>query len=148
MAQTYSNLLTHIIYSTKGRVPMISAEFSPRLYSYIGGIAREMGAVLLEAGGVEDHVHLLVRYPPRIAVADLVRVVKTNSSGWAGEVFDPAFAWQGGCAAFSVSESGVEEVRGYILRQEEHHRTVSFKDEVRAFLRKQGIDFDERYFWE
>ena len=147
MPQTFSNMLTHVIYSTKDRVPLITPDIKPRLYAYIGGIARELESTLLAAGGIEDHVHLLIKYPPKLAVSDLVGKIKSNSSGWAHREFGD-FAWQNGFTSFSVSESVVPDVRAYLAGQEEHHRKVSFQDEVRTFLRLHGIDFDERYMWD
>lgn len=146
MPQTFSNLLVHVVYSTKDRAPLITADKRPRLYAYIGGIVRELDSTLIDIGGVEDHVHLLIHYPPKIAISELVGKIKANSSKWANEEFG-GFAWQGGYAAFSVSESGKRALRAYIASQEEHHRRVSFQDEVRAFLRKHGLECDERYMW-
>jgi putative transposase len=146
MGHTYSNLLVHIIYSTKDRAPFITPDLKPRLYSYIGGIVRNLDGVLVEIGGIEDHVHLFVRFPPKLAIAELVGKVKSNSSKWAKREV-PDFAWQAGYAPFSVSESAAADVQRYILNQEEHHRTMSFQDELRAFLRRNGIEFDERHIW-
>lgn len=143
MPQTFSNLLAHVIYSTKDRQPLITPEIKPRLYAYIGGITRELEGTLIDIGGVEDHVHLLLKCPPKLAVSELVGKIKSNSSGWAHREFG-GFAWQNGSASFSVSESAVPDVRAYLAGQEEHHGKVSFKDEVRTFLRVHGIAFAER----
>jgi putative transposase len=145
MANTYSNILAHIIFSTKHREPTIDAELKPRLHAYMGGVVRNTDGTLLAIGGVEDHVHLLVQYPPRMAASDLVRDVKANSSRWVREECERTFAWQTGSAIFSVSESVAPDVKAYIERQEEHHRSVSFKDELIAFLRKHNVEFKEEY---
>jgi putative transposase len=145
MANTYSNLLAHIIFSTKGRERLIDADLKPRLYAYIGGVLRNIDGSLLAIGGLEDHVHLLLRYPPRAAASDLVRLVKSNSSKWIHEELERSFAWQTGSAIFSVSESVVPDVRACIERQEEHHRGVSFKEELIAFLKRNSVEYRDEY---
>lgn len=144
MPRTFVNLAVHIIFSTKHRQPWIAEEIAPRLYSYIGGIARSERAVLDRAGGVEDHVHLLLSLPATLSVADANRIIKTNSSKWIHDTYPAlrAFGWQDGYAAFSVSLSNMEAVRRYIDGQREHHRTMSFRDELVMFLRKHGIEFE------
>jgi putative transposase len=150
MAQTLTNLLTHVIFSTKDRLPLIARSLKPDLLAYIGGIVRELGGKLLAANGTADHVHLLLRLPPTAALADALRVVKTNSSRWVHETNKGhrKFRWQAGYAAFSVSESNVPEVTRYIGAQEGHHRRISFREELVAFLKKHGVEYDERYIWE
>ena len=150
MAHTYTHLLTHLIFSTKGRVPFIDSSLKPRLLPYMGGIVRELDSTAICINGTEDHVHLLIASPPALAIADLMRVVKTNSSRWVHLEFPDraAFAWQTGYGGFSVSGSNVEAVRQYILDQEEHHRRLSFQEEFIAFLKRHGIAYDERYIWE
>ncbi len=148
MPQSYTSLHYHLIFSTKHRAPLISPELQPRMCDYIGGLVRAEGGTLLAAGGVADHIHLLVQLGPTRAVADVLRVVKTNSSRWVGDL-SPAsgFGWQTGYAAFTVSRSQLETVEGYIGRQEEHHLRLSFQDELRTLLRRHGIVPDERYLW-
>jgi len=111
---------------------------------------RELGGKLLAANGTADHVHLLMRLPPRLALADAVRVVKTNSSRWVHQsrALRRRFQWQAGYGAFSVSQSNVPEVVRYIRNQEQHHRRESFREELLAFLKRHGIEYDERYIWE
>jgi putative transposase len=149
MPNTYTNLLFHIVYSTKYRKPLITLDRQDDLYGYIGGIIREQKGILLTAGGMADHVHLLAKLPPTIAVSDMLRLIKANSSKWANERGDVTdFEWQAGYAAFSVSESQGGRVRGYIETQEAHHRRLPFRDEYLALLRKHNIEFDERYVFE
>ncbi len=150
MAHSFANLLTHVIFSTKDRQPLIDAELKPRLFAYLGGIVHELGGVALLINGPADHVHALVKLPHTLAVADAMRVIKTNSSRWVHETWPArrAFAWQAGYGAFSVSPSHVEAVRAYIAGQEEHHRRVTFQEEFVEFLRRHGIEYDERYIWE
>jgi REP element-mobilizing transposase RayT len=117
--------------------------------AYVGGTLREMGAVLVAMNGMPDHVHMLVSMPASVAVADLVRAVKANSSRWIHERWPQRrkFAWQQGYGAFSVSESATSQVKRYIEEQEEHHRMLSFEDEFLVLLKKHNIAFDERYLW-
>jgi len=143
MPRSYASLLIHIIFSTKGRTPSLADAFADRLFAYMGGIVKGMGGVPILINGPADHVHLLVSMPAKVAVAELVRVVKANSSKWAhGEQFQ--FEWQSGYGAFSVSNSKQREVRDYIASQQEHHRHVSFQEEYLALLTRHGVNFDER----
>ncbi len=148
MPHTLTNLVMHAIFSTKERMPLIDADLKPHLHAYLGGIVRELGGVALTINGVADHVHMLVILPPVVAVADALRVIKSNSSKWVRDTRGKKFNWQGGYAAFSVSESNVAAVSRYIARQEEHHRRVTFKDEFAAFLRKHRVEYDERFIWD
>lgn len=150
MAHTYTNLLAHVIFSTKERRPFIDAELKPRLLSYMIGIMREPRGNVLGIDGTPDHVHLLVALPPAVSMADALRVLKTNSSRWVHDVWPQrrSFGWQTGYGAFSVSQSNVGSVLRYIAEQEEHHRRVSFKEEYVEFLKKHGIEYDERYIWD
>jgi putative transposase len=150
MARTYTNLLFHLVFSTKDRIPFIGPSIRDELHAYMGGIIRDLGGIALEIGGVEDHVHLLVKLKPTLALADVLRELKSGSSKWLNEekMKLRKFGWQDGYAAFSVSESQAGRVRAYIKNQVEHHRQVSFQDELRELLRKHGIEFDERYMWE
>jgi len=144
MPHTYTQLLVHITFGTKHRRPWIKDDFRPRLHGYMSGIVRELGGRILAVNGTADHVHLLLALPPSVAVADAMRVVKTNSSRWIHEEFPEmrGFCWQAGYAAFSVSQSNLDTVRGYIQGQREHHRKTTFQKEYIAFLRKRGIEFD------
>src|SRR6266576_1330067 len=147
MSDSYTNLLYPIVFSTKARRPIITAEYEVRLYDYIGGTIRSLGGISLELNGTEDHVHLLAKLRPDRALSDVLRDLKANATGWMHDVF-PAlkdFSWQRGYGAFTVSQSNVEEVRRYIARQKEHHRKVSFRDEFIQFLQANGIKYDERF---
>ncbi len=147
MAQTLTSLLTHIIFSTKLREPLIDAKDEAALYAYIGGICRNHGSPLLDAGGTEDHVHLLVSLSKNIAVAELLLDVKRDSSSWMKTRDVARFGWQDGYAAFSIGQSQVEDLKRYLSRQKEHHKTKTFQEELLEFLRKYGIAYDERYLW-
>jgi len=147
MPGTYSQLLLHIVFSTKGRTPLITTEVAERLYPYMGGIVRAEKGVLYDIGGVADHVHLYLRWRPDGAVSDLMRTVKARSSKWVHDTFpsEQDFAWQEGYAAFSVSQSNVPEVVAYIRNQAEHHKKMSFEEEFVALLKRHGIQYDQRY---
>jgi len=143
-------LLIHIVFSTKGRAPLISGEIQDDLHAYLGGIIREIGGKALIVNGTVDHVHVLIRTPTTRSSAEIVRLLKANSSKWIHQKWPQqrGFTWQSGYGAFSVSESPVDSVRAYIASQQEHHKKISFQDEFRAFLRKNNIEVDERYLWE
>lgn len=149
MPHSYSRLLTHIVFSTKGRKPFIDSALESRLFPYMGGIARQLGGTLVIANGIDDHVHLLVQLPSSIGVAESVRKIKANSTLWIHEAFPErsAFCWQRGYAAFSVSNSNVRAVAAYIERQKVHHQKSSFRDEFIELLRSHDISPDERYLW-
>jgi REP element-mobilizing transposase RayT len=148
MPHTHTNLLTHIIFGTKDRMPLIPSDIKPQLHAYIGGIIRGLGGKAYVVNGTNDHVHLLVSLPPLLSLSDAVRVLKANSSRWMrSEKKAGKFGWQPGYGAFSVSQSNVKAVSEYIGHQEEHHRKVSFRDEFVAFLKRHDIDFDEHFLW-
>jgi putative transposase len=140
--------LLHFIFSTLGRRALIKAEFRDDLFAYLGGIVREMNGSALIINGTGDHVHMLVRIRPVHSSAEIARVVKTNSSRWVREKWSREFAWQTGYGVFSVSESNVAAVTKYIAGQEEHHRKHSFQEEYVAFLRKNHVEYDEKYIWD
>ncbi len=150
MAHTFTNLLAHIVFSTKEQHPLITPDVKNRLHPYMGGIIREMKGTALIINGIEDHVHILSLMPTTIALSDFMRELKANSSSWVKQTFPTHhdFAWQTGYSAFSVSKSATEDVRAYIARQEEHHRRISFKEELIAFLKKHEIEYDERFVFD
>lgn len=147
MAGTYTKLCYHVVFSTKGRRPFITTGIKDELYKYIGGIIRGIGGASLEINGAADHVHILAILPPKIALSDALRDIKSNSSKWIHETKPDLqmFGWQDGFAAFTVSRSHVEAVRIYIRDQESHHEKGDFKQELIALLQKHGVEYDERY---
>jgi putative transposase len=149
MPSTYTNLLYHIVFSTKDRLPLITEEFKEELYSYIGGIIRAESGVQLEIGGVNDHVHILAKFKSAVSVSEMLAKFKANSSKWANEhkLKVRKFGWQEGFAAFSVSESLVPVIRKYIQNQTEHHRKQTFQEEFVALLERHGIEYDPQYLW-
>lgn len=144
---SFTNLAYHIVFGTKERRPCITT-IKDDLHAYLGGAIRGERGIPIAVGGVADHVHLLVKLPASVAVADVVRVIKANSSKWAGERDSHWCGWQSGYAAFSVSQSNVEAVAEYVRGQEEHHRRRTFEEEFVALLERHGIEYDERYLWE
>ena len=149
MSGTYTNLLYHLVFSTKNRIPMISERLKGDLYSYMGGIVRGEGGVLLEIGGMPDHVHLLTKFKPTKSVSEMLNRIKAKSSKWVNEEKPGLrkFGWQDGYAALSVSQSGAGRVKRYIQNQQQHHRRQTFQDEFIALLEKHGIEYDQRYLW-
>ncbi|MFG0264901.1 MAG: IS200/IS605 family transposase [Rhodopirellula sp. JB055] len=150
MPSTHHGLLIHVVFSTKQRFKLLKPIWRNELHSYIGGIASEHRATLLRAGGIEDHIHLLLKIHPSMAIADTVKLLKGNSSKWinAHQMVPAKFEWQRGYGAFSVSESMSETVKRYIENQEEHHRRQTFQDEYLAFLEKHNVKFDPRYVFD
>ena len=150
MPQSFTCLHYHLVFSTKNRLPAITADLQPRLYAYLGGILRSEKSILLAAGGTADHVDLLCSLSKELAVAEALRLLKANSSKWVHETFPQhrSFAWQAGYGAFAVSSSHLDSVKRYIGRQAEHHRRWSFQEEFVAFLRKHRIEFKEQYLWD
>ena len=147
MSQSFTNLLYHIIFSTKDRRPLITIDHQPRLYEYIGGVLRGVGGISLGIDGMEDHVHVLAKLRPDRSLSDVLRVLKSNATGWMHDVFPRLadFSWQRGYAAFTVSQSNLKHVQQYLARQKVHHRKVSFRDEFITFLKANRIEYDERY---
>ena len=147
MGDSYTNLLYHIVFSTKDRRPLLTADCEVRLYDYIGGTIRDLGGICLALNGTEDHLHLLAKLRPDAALSDVLRRLKANASGWMHRVFPRLedFTWQRGYAAFTVSHSHVRRVSHYIARQKTHHQKTSFRDEFIQFLKAHEIEFDERY---
>ncbi len=147
MVNSFISQLMHCVFSTKERRPFITPEIQPRLLAYMGGIARENKMKLLAAGGVDDHVHLLVSFPSTISVAKGMQLIKGGSSKWVHETFPghKFFAWQEGYGAFSIGVSDVERTTEYINHQPEHHGKMDFKTEFLAFLKKNEMEYDERY---
>ena len=145
MGSTFFSLHYHLIFSTKQRVPMIQAEWRPRMHAYMGGIIRGFNGVAEIVGGVSDHVHLLVSLRPVHCIADVMRDLKKDSTNWVKGNFDSRFGWQEGYAAFSVSPTNTESVKRYIAEQERHHAKKSFVDELKECLAQAGIEYEEKY---
>lgn len=150
MPQSLSNVLVHIVFSTKHRKPLIDDSIRDELHGYIGGIISNLKGTLLHAGSGEDHIHLLAVEPRTTSQADLIEAIKTGTSKWI-KTKGPRyvdFHWQGGYGIFSISPSHRPALEAYLDGQAEHHRKESFQDEFRRLLKKYEIEFDERYVWD
>ena len=150
MPQSLANVLVHLIYSTKNRHPWLTLEVRPALFAYQTGAFRELDSPAVVIGGERDHVHALFVLSRTRALSDVIEGVKRSSSKWLktqGRALSD-FQWQRGYGAFSVAQSQVRRVRQYIESQEEHHKTVSFQDEFRAFLQRYRVEYDEQYVWD
>ena len=149
MAQSFSNMLVHIVFGTKNREPWLKQEVSRELYSYLARAAETFRCPALRVGGANEHVHLLCNLARTMTVAKLVEKLKVDTSFWLkkrGGAFE-SFYWQAGYGAFSVSAANSEQVSRYIQNQRRHHESQSFQDEFRTLLRRAGIEWDERYVW-
>jgi putative transposase len=149
MSHTYTQLTYHVVFSTDGRRALISERVRAKLHAYLGAAINDSFGRVRRVGGTADHVHMLLDLHQSHAIADCLRVVKSNSSAWVHETFPRLrdFAWQEGYGAFSVSASAISRVATYIETQEEHHRRVSFREEFIALLERHGIEYDEKYLW-
>ena len=147
MSHTFVNALFHCVFSTKQRRRLITPALQERLWPMMGGIAREQGLKALTIGGVEDHVHLLLSLPATIPLAKAIQLIKGASSKWVHDTFPEhsLFAGQEGYGAFSIGVSQADATLAYIRSQPEHHRQTTFQEEFRMFLKKHGIEYDERY---
>jgi len=150
MPQSLASLHLHIVFSTKNREPWLTDEYIERLYEYIGGTLRKSKCALIAAGGIPDHVHLLVSMSRELSVAAVVQLVKSNSSRWIHDSFAElaAFNWQSGYGAFAVSYSNIPAVQTYLANQKQHHAKKSFQTEFRQLLRRHEIEWDEQYVWD
>jgi REP element-mobilizing transposase RayT len=148
MAQSLAKVLVHFVFSTKNREPLVSVETRPELHAYLVGILANRNCPALQVGGTADHVHLLFSLGRTTTVADIVEEAKTGSSKWMKRRGVSAFSWQAGYGAFSIGQSQVPAVVRYIRQQEQHHRRLTFQDELRGLFHRYDISFDERYVWD
>jgi REP element-mobilizing transposase RayT len=147
MAHTYVVLLVHCVFSTKGRVKSLKSDVQPRLWSFVGGIARKNGFKALVVGGAEDHLHVLLSLPATIPLAKAVQLLKGASSRWMNETYKNQFSWQEGYGAFTIGISQKSHTVAYIEGQTEHHRERDFQQEFVAFLEKNGVEYDPKFVW-
>jgi REP element-mobilizing transposase RayT len=150
MASTLTKILLHIVFSTKHRADMIPPEVEDDLYGFIGGVCRRMDSTLKVAGGTTNHLHLLVNLDRTVSLSDLMLNIKRDSSKEVKKLAPHLrdFHWQDGYFAFSIGESGVEDLTTYIRRQKEHHKNIDFKDEVRTLLQRYKVEWDEAFVWD
>lgn len=147
MANTYTQIYIHVVFTVEGRQSLIRRENKQELHKYITGIVQDKGQKMIAINSMPDHVHILMGIKPNIALSDLVRDIKSNSSKFINERnwVMGKFGWQEGFGAFSYSHSQLNTVAGYIKNQEEHHSRKSFKDEYLEILRKFNIEYDSKY---
>ena len=146
MPSTYLSLHFHLVFATKHRQPLIAPAWRLRLHEYLGGTIAGLGGVPQGAGGVADHVHMLVGLKATQSLADVMRELKKASSAWVHETIGLRdFAWQEGYAGFTVSATARPVVQRYIPHQEEHHRFRSYREELVEMLQRAGIEYDPRY---
>ena len=141
MSHSYSHNPVHLVFSTKERRKLIPTKSRSRLWTYLAGICKNNRIFVHEIGGMEDHVHMLMEIPLRLAFSDAIKEIKTGSSQWMG----PRFSWQIGFGVFGVSESNVDKVIRYIRNQEMHHRKMTYDEEFIALLKKHRVPYDPRY---
>ena len=151
MPQSLAKILIHTVFSTKDRRPYLhDRALRDEMHAYLGGILSNLGCQPIIVGGVADHVHLLSTLARTSTPADMVKEIKRSSSLWVKSKSPQlqAFGWQNGYGVFSLGFSQISDVKRYIANQEEHHRKISFQDELREFLRRYEVEFDERYMWD
>ena len=144
MPHSYSQNIVHVIFSTKDRRKLIPKEFQPKLWAYVAGVCKNHGIHVEAICGTDDHIHLLVRVPAAMSVANAILTIKSNSSKCVNEQAR-RFEWQEGYAAFSVSASLAARVARYIDTQEAHHRRMTFEAEFMSILKKHGVKFDPNF---
>lgn len=151
MPQSLAKIIVHIVFSTKDRVPFLKDQgIRNEMHAYLAAVFKRMADPAMIVGGTEDHVHLLWTWPRDKEGSKIIGEAKRCSSKWVkdkGGVLG-GFQWQKGYGAFSIGQSQIETVKKYIRNQEEHHKRVSFQEEYLAFLKKYGVEYDERYIWE
>ncbi len=150
MPQSLSQVLAHIVFSTKERRPWLDPAIRPRLHAYLATVCRDCDCQAYRVGGPADHVHIAARLARTLTQAALLEKIKKTSSAWIKQRGNQyaEFYWQAGYGAFSIGWSQLEELTRYIDRQEEHHRTETFQEEYRTMLQKYRVEFDERYVWD
>lgn len=144
---SYIKLNFHLISGTKNRRPLITDDIRPRLVKYLGGIIRGFDGVMFDAGGANDHMHVVASLNARHALADVMRDLKGDASTWIHKTFPSAsdFDWQDGYSAFTVSESQLPAVIEYVRGQRKHHAKMSFDEELSKLLKLHNVAFDPKY---
>ncbi|MBK8808081.1 MAG: IS200/IS605 family transposase [Bacteroidales bacterium] len=150
MANTYTQINIHAIFAVKGRENVITEKFRDELFKYISGMLKNIGQYPLAVNGYRDHIHVFFELHPTKALSEIIGQVKANSSKWINDKHKVLgkFAWQEGYGGFSYSRSQRDDVINYIINQEKHHKTSSFRDEYMNLLKKFEIDFKDEYVFE
>ena len=150
MPQSLSQVIIHIVFSTKERRPWLDPEIRPRMHAYLATVCRDCECQAYRVGGTADHVHIAARLARTISQADLLEKIKKTSSAWVkrqGSKYEDFF-WQAGYGDFSIGWSQLDDLVRYIEHQEEHHRIKTFQEEYRELLKKYQVEYDERYVWD
>lgn|SRR5262245_36009764 len=147
MANTFSQIYIQTVFAVSERQSLIKHDFKEELYKYITGIVRNQGQKLITINGMPDHIHILIGLRPAMALADLVKEIKTDSTKFVNKrrFVRGRFSWQEGYGAFSYGHSQLDKIIRYIQNQERHHQRQSFRDEYMTLLRKFDIAFEEKY---
>ena len=151
MPQSISNVILHIVFSTKDRYPYLDPAVRERMHGYLATLCRDLESTCYKVGGVADHVHVIATLPRTVTQSDLLEDIKKKSSKWVKQIDRTRygkFAWQRGYGAFSVSASKLDDVVEYAANQEEHHRVQTFQDEYRKLIAKHNIEYNEDYVWD
>lgn len=150
MSQSLSNVLIHVIFSTKNRANWIISPVEDQLHRYLATTCTSLKCPALEIGGTENHVHILCRLSRTITISKFLEKIKTGSSKWIKTKSNrlSKFSWQNGYGAFSIDVSNITALKKYVVTQKEHHKHKTFKQEFRAFLERYQIEYDERYVWD
>lgn len=150
MANTYSNLFYHFVFSTKRRARFTTADIENRVWAYIGGVARKHGMTAVQVGGIENHIHALIMAKPTMEPSRIALFIKGDTSRWIHETFSELadFGWQDGYGIFSVSKTKVAAVVKYIQNQREHHASETFEEEYERIMKIHGVEFDPRYLFD
>ena len=150
MSQSLVDIILHLVFSTKERRPWIKPDVEEELYQYIFGVGRNLGCPIIKINGVEDHIHVLIQLGRTTPISKLISEMKSSSSRWIKTKGDhyKDFSWQGGYGGFSVSRPNLEGAKKYLSLQKEHHKTMTFKEELLAMLKRAQIPYDEQYLWD
>ena len=150
MANTYTQIYIHLVFAVKGRVNLVSPQWKDELYKYITGIVTNKKQKLIAINGMPDHIHILLGMKPDIALSDLVRDIKANSSKFINEqkFVTGKFEWQQGFGAFTLGHSQMDVIIQYINKQEEHHTAKTFKEEYIEFLKRYEIEYKTEYIFD
>jgi len=150
MSQSLSKVLLHLVFSTKNRELWISAAIQPELHAYMAGACRAVGSEAYRVGGTEDHVHIACGLPRTLTMSKLLEEIKKSSSAWMKQQngAQASFAWQAGYGVFSVGQSQLPALLDYIDNQKGHHSKRTFREEYLDFLKRYGVEYDEKYLWD
>jgi putative transposase len=147
MSQSFVQIYTHIVFHTKNNKDLIHEDIEDELYSYMGGILKNLKSLPVKIGGTSDHIHILCTLPKTLALADLVEEIKKSSSKWikTKDLVYKNFYWQDGYGGFSVSGFHTEVIKNYISNQKQHHKNASYLNEFKTLLDEYGVEYDEKY---